>query len=84
MSNIVVFIPPHSAETAAISRTRRAVADLYRNARGTTFLHIWLARYQLRSMLCHELLLQPDSVLEDAGFTREDAEREASKPFWLG
>ncbi len=42
----------------------------------------WYARYQYRRMLRDDLLPQPDSVLEDAGFNRATAKVEAQKPFW--
>lgn len=45
-------------------------------------LTLWRARAQLRHMLRSELLPQPDSVLQDAGWTRAEAEAEASKPLW--
>ena len=45
-------------------------------------LSVWYARYQYRQMLQDDLLLQPDSVLADAGVTRTAAEGEARKPFW--
>lgn len=43
---------------------------------------LWMARHRYRSMLRNELLLQPASVLEDAGMSRHAAEREAAKPVW--
>ena len=43
---------------------------------------VWYARYQYRQMLRDDLLLQPDSVLADAGISRTAAKREAQKPFW--
>lgn len=46
------------------------------------FLAVWAARRKYRAMLRNELLAQPDSVLEDAGFTRSQARIEAHKPFW--
>ncbi|MEL6576080.1 MAG: hypothetical protein AAFU72_02545 [Pseudomonadota bacterium] len=39
-------------------------------------------RLALRRMLRNELLREPDSVLADAGWTREEALREARKPIW--
>lgn len=45
-----------------------------------------LCRYRKRAiyrkMLREELLLQPDSVIEDAGLDRDLASSEAHKPFW--
>ena len=43
---------------------------------------LWLRRASCRRVLREELLPQPDSVLADAGISREAARREASKPFW--
>ena len=43
---------------------------------------LWWARIRLRRMLRVELLPQPDSVLQDAGWTRAGAAAEAAKPFW--
>ena len=45
-------------------------------------LAAWLARHRHRRMLRDDLLPQPDSVLEDAGITRRQAQAEAAKPFW--
>lgn len=45
-------------------------------------LMLWRDRIRYRAELRRELLPQPDSVLEDAGMTREEAQREAFKPFW--
>lgn len=42
----------------------------------------WAERRRYRFMLRNDLLLQPDSVLEDAGITRAEAICEAKKPFW--
>lgn len=42
----------------------------------------WKNRTALRRMLRDVLLPGPDSVLADAGWTREAAGREAAKPFW--
>ena len=52
------------------------------HARRVGLLSVWYARHQYRQMLRHELLLQPDSVLADAGISRAAAKREAQKPFW--
>lgn len=43
---------------------------------------IWRRRRTFRRELRNELLPQPDSVLEDAGWTRAEAEAEAQRPFW--
>ncbi len=45
-------------------------------------LRLWRERRRRRAMIRDELLPQPDSVLADAGLTREEATEEASKPFW--
>ena len=38
----------------------------------------WQQRYELRQ----HLLAMDDRLLEDIGFSREEARREAAKPFW--
>lgn len=43
---------------------------------------VWVARHRYRKMLRNCLLPQPDSVLADAGIRRDQAKREAGKPFW--
>lgn len=47
-----------------------------------TLLRRWRDRATFRSMLRQHLLTQPDSVLADAGWTRDAAEKEAGKPIW--
>ena len=44
---------------------------------------VWLNRSRMRRDLMDLALRQPDSVLDDAGLTRQVALREASKWFWL-
>ncbi len=83
MTNILVFAPRSSAEPTPLAMTYRRIVRARPVVRGKTFVHTWWARRQLRAMLRKELLLQPDSVLEDAGFDRKQAEREAAKPFWI-
>lgn len=51
-------------------------------SRKVGIIAVWHARYQYRQMLRDDLLLQPDSVLADAGITRVAAKCEAQKPFW--
>lgn len=87
MTNILVFAPRSSTEPTPLAITYRKIANAQPIVQGKTFAHssflqIWWARWRLRQMLRYELLLQPDSVLEDAGLERKDAEREAAKPFW--
>lgn len=66
------------------SRRRERVEQYRREAPASwrTLLSRWEARRRWRRTLREELLPQPDSVLADAGLTREDAVREAAKPFW--
>ncbi|MEM9028364.1 MAG: hypothetical protein AAGC70_08335 [Pseudomonadota bacterium] len=45
-------------------------------------IQTWRKRWHHRRMLREDLLHQPDSVLADVGYTRNDAEREANTPFW--
>ncbi|MEO0384981.1 MAG: hypothetical protein AAF234_15650 [Pseudomonadota bacterium] len=82
MTNILIFAQRSSTEPTPLAITYRKIAQARPIVQGKTFAHIWWARWRLRQMLRHELLLQPDSVLEDAGLERRDAEREAAKPFW--
>ena len=49
-----------------------------------SLLQVWRERAALRKTLAQDLLPGPDSVLEDAGWTREAAQAEARKPFWRG
>ncbi len=49
-----------------------------------SLLRVWRERAALRRTLIEDLLPGPDSVLEDAGWTREAAQAEARKPFWVG
>lgn len=68
-----------------ISLARYRTADIPGDAaeRGRAcLLRRWRDRMTLRRMLRDELLRQPDSVLTDAGWTRDAARNEASKPFW--
>ncbi|MCI4665617.1 MAG: hypothetical protein MRY74_12930 [Neomegalonema sp.] len=85
-----------SRETLAINRRARTVArtaPCEKNAQKVepearvaagllARLRLWRARARHRAALRFELLAQPDSVLADCGMTREDAQREAAKPFW--
>lgn len=47
------------------------------------WVKVWLNRSRMRRDLMDLALRQPDSVLEDAGLTRQVALREASKWFWV-
>lgn len=49
----------------------------------TTLVARWIARIRHRQALRQALREQPNSVIEDAGYTRSEARREAGKPFWL-
>lgn len=44
---------------------------------------VWRNRSRARAELKQLVLWSPDSVLEDAGFSREEARREAGRPFWI-
>ena len=59
------------------------VPFVHTNIPGACTFGLWIARWRERSMLRNELLLQPDSVLEDANYRRKDAVNEAAKPFWV-
>jgi uncharacterized protein YjiS (DUF1127 family) len=45
-------------------------------------IRLWIARRRQRERL-GELALLDDRLLKDIGVSREDALREAAKPFWL-
>ena len=47
------------------------------------WVKVWLNRSRMRRDLMDLALRQPDSVLDDAGLTRQVALREASKWFWI-
>lgn len=47
------------------------------------WVKVWLNRSRMRRDLMDLALRQPDSVLDDAGLTRQVASREASKWFWM-
>lgn len=70
------------ADVIHLSCNRKAIAPARRADAPGPMLHRWRARAVLRRMLRDELLPQPDSVLADAGWSREAAKREAAKPFW--
>ena len=55
---------------------------LARQAHRGGIISVWYTRYRYRLMLRNDLLLQPDSVLEDAGISRVAAKVEAQKSFW--
>ncbi len=44
---------------------------------------VWRERRQVRRLIARDLETFTDAMLEDAGTTRKEAEREARKPFWL-
>lgn len=44
--------------------------------------NLWKARRRLRRCMARDLETFTDAMLEDAGMTRKEAEREARKPFW--
>jgi uncharacterized protein YjiS (DUF1127 family) len=50
-------------------------------ARSSSVLGIWIARSRQRKAL-GELAALNDDLLRDIGVTREEAFREAAKPFW--
>jgi uncharacterized protein YjiS (DUF1127 family) len=75
-ASATIFIFPRTPERggrdAAVSpRGILALLRLWRRR--------WLARHEMRDLA----LLQPDSVLEDSGISREEAWLRARTPFWL-
>ncbi|PTE19918.1 hypothetical protein C5F48_20335 [Cereibacter changlensis JA139] len=78
MTNVVDFPQPMgltSGDHFAMHRDKVSANSL---------LRVWRERAALRKILAQDLLPGPDSVLEDAGWTREAAQAEARKPFWRG
>jgi uncharacterized protein YjiS (DUF1127 family) len=64
-----------------VQTLRRPVSGFsFGNPLGSLYgtLVAWQQRYELRQ----QLLAMDDRLLEDIGFTRADARREAAKPFW--
>ncbi|MGV6873835.1 hypothetical protein ACUSIJ_14255 [Pseudochelatococcus sp. B33] len=76
MSNVIDFPLRglQSADPPAVSEPKQQPA--------MTLLSRWQDRIVLRRMLRRDLLTQPDSVLADAGWTRDAAKKEADKPIW--
>ncbi len=78
MTNVVEF-----PQLMGLTSGHRAVRQADRVS-ARTLLRVWRERAAFRRTLLKELLPGPDSVLEDAGWTREAAQIEARKPFWRG
>lgn len=76
MSNVIDFPLRglRSVDLPAAGETKQRVA--------TALLSLWYSRFAHRQMLRRDLLTQPDSVLADAGWTRDTARKEAGKPIW--
>ncbi|WP_421852029.1 DUF1127 domain-containing protein [Oricola sp.] len=75
------------ADIIVLPRIARAIAhqtdtDSERPVSIAGLVRRWIDRAACRRMLREELLPQPDSVLNDAGITRQAAACEAAKPFW--
>jgi len=64
------------------ARPRTIASASFGTSPGAGLIALWYARHRYRAMMRDDLLLQPDSVLADAGFDRAAALREARKPFW--
>lgn len=47
-------------------------------------LKIWATRFNERQQLKAQLLDEPQTVMEDAGYSLNELHREVSKPFWRG
>ncbi|MBT9371038.1 hypothetical protein [Rhizobium sp. CSW-27] len=45
-------------------------------------LRLWQSRRSLRRQMERDMHSYNDTMFEDAGMTREEAEREVRKPFW--
>ncbi|MEM9145839.1 MAG: hypothetical protein AAGC57_06535 [Pseudomonadota bacterium] len=71
----IVTLSLGGALSAPLTEKRSAPED-------QSLLARWYARHLHQRMLREELLPQPDSVLADARWIREDALRESRKPVW--
>ena len=45
--------------------------------------NVWRERRQVRRQMARDLETFTDAMMEDAGMTRKEAEREVRKPFWV-
>ncbi|HWU60706.1 MAG TPA: DUF1127 domain-containing protein [Ensifer sp.] len=80
----------HAIEGEYRRYEQRQLAELLvEGSRHGTFLHalqamfaVWRARWKMRREMLRDLETMTDETLEDAGYTRRDAEREARRPFW--
>lgn len=45
--------------------------------------NVWRARRQMRRAMARDMDTFTDAMIEDAGMTRNEAEREVRKPFWV-
>lgn len=74
---------PRSVERSPLAALPpQFVSNRHQDVGWAALLERFIQRWRRRRALRRELLPEPDSVLADAGFTRAEAEREASKPFW--
>lgn len=79
MRGSVIHRPINSAEGLAWCAMRLVAAGLHQVWRGCQTACWWFARQRTRRAL--EQL--DDRMLNDIGITREQALREAGKPFWM-
>ena len=77
-------IVPATGATAVIIRFRRfREPRTIRRTRGVAgLIKLWRRRWVERREMRDLALFQPDSVLLDAGVSREEAWRRSRKPFW--
>ncbi len=45
--------------------------------------NVWQARRRMRRGMARDMRIFTDAMIEDAGMTRKEAEREVRKPFWV-
>lgn len=45
--------------------------------------NVWQARRRMRRDMARDMRTFTDAMIEDAGMTRQEAEREVRKPFWV-
>lgn len=75
------MLTPFATGTTALERLS-ARTTLPVSAKVAVHVADLLARWSETRRTRYELKYLPDSILDDIGLTREQADREAEKPFW--